>query len=75
MDFYTNDAAFDWSRARRVLGWEPKVELRDGLARTLRAHEQHARASTIHSYVWIGKLLAVADAAVDSLAQGSLLLA
>lgn len=38
MDFYTNDAAFDASRARRVLGWEPKVSLRDGLALTMRAN-------------------------------------
>jgi nucleoside-diphosphate-sugar epimerase len=37
MDFYTNDAAFDSSRARKVLGWEPKVSLRDGLALTMRA--------------------------------------
>ena len=38
MDFYTNDAVFDSSRARKVLGWEPKVSLRDGLARTMRAN-------------------------------------
>jgi dihydroflavonol-4-reductase len=35
MDFYTNDAAFDSSRARRVLDWEPKTSLRDGLAQTM----------------------------------------
>jgi nucleoside-diphosphate-sugar epimerase len=75
MDFYTNDAAFDWSRARRVLGWEPKVRLRDGLARTLRAHEPPARASTISNCWWIGKLLAIANTALDSLTQGTMLLA
>jgi len=75
MDFYTNDAAFDWSRARRVLGWEPKVELRDGLARTLRAHQQRVSAGSLLRCWWIGKLLAFTNAAVDSLAQGSLLLA
>jgi nucleoside-diphosphate-sugar epimerase len=37
MDFYTNDAAFDSSHARRLLEWEPKVSLRDGLALTMRA--------------------------------------
>jgi nucleoside-diphosphate-sugar epimerase len=39
MDFYTNDAAFDSSRARKVLDWEPKVSLREGLARTIRANQ------------------------------------
>jgi nucleoside-diphosphate-sugar epimerase len=34
MDFYLNDAAFDCSRAREILGWQPKTELREGLMRT-----------------------------------------
>ena len=38
MDFYLNDAAFDCSRARELLQWEPKVELTDGLARTMNAY-------------------------------------
>ena len=38
MDFYVSDAAFDVSRARELLGWEPKVELTEGLARTLQAY-------------------------------------
>ena len=42
MDFYTNDAAFDCSRARAVLGWMPKVGLKEGLASTLRANKGHA---------------------------------
>jgi nucleoside-diphosphate-sugar epimerase len=75
MDFYTNDAAFDWSRARRVLGWEPKVPLRDGLARTLRAHDRPARASTIRSYCGLGELVAFSNAALASLTQGAMLLA
>ena len=37
MDFYLNDAAFDCARARQVLGWEPRVCLRDGFASTLKA--------------------------------------
>lgn len=39
MDFYLNDAAFNCSRAREVLGWEPKIALDEGLHRTLQAHQ------------------------------------
>ncbi len=35
MDFFHSDLEFDTSRARRVLGWEPKVDLREGIRRTL----------------------------------------
>jgi nucleoside-diphosphate-sugar epimerase len=35
MDFFHSDSEFDTSRARRVLGWEPKVDLREGIQRTL----------------------------------------
>lgn len=34
MDFFTSDSAFDTSRARRLLGWAPRVELADGVRRT-----------------------------------------
>jgi len=34
MDFFHSDSEFDTSRARRVLGWEPKVDLREGIRRT-----------------------------------------
>jgi nucleoside-diphosphate-sugar epimerase len=34
MDFFHSDSEFDASRARRVLGWEPKVGLREGVRRT-----------------------------------------
>jgi nucleoside-diphosphate-sugar epimerase len=37
MDFYRNDAAFDCTRARRLLGWLPSVDLREGLRRTYEA--------------------------------------
>jgi nucleoside-diphosphate-sugar epimerase len=40
MDFFGTDSAFDTSRARRVLGWEPRVDLRDGIARTLAAYRE-----------------------------------
>ncbi len=42
MDFYLNDAAFDCARARQVLGWQPKIELRDGLARTRESYDLDA---------------------------------
>lgn len=37
MDFYLNDAAFDSRQAQVVLGWQPKVDLAEGFAATLRA--------------------------------------
>jgi nucleoside-diphosphate-sugar epimerase len=49
MDFYTNDAAFDSSRARKVLQWEPKVSLRDGLARTMGTHRAQVSLHTMSS--------------------------
>lgn len=36
LKFYTNNAAFDISKARRVLGWGPRWDLRTGLAETHR---------------------------------------
>jgi nucleoside-diphosphate-sugar epimerase len=35
VDFYTKSRAFDIRRARQELGYDPKVGLRDGIARTL----------------------------------------
>jgi nucleoside-diphosphate-sugar epimerase len=35
MDFFHSDSEFDISRARRVLDWEPRVSLREGIRRTL----------------------------------------
>jgi nucleoside-diphosphate-sugar epimerase len=44
MDFYTTDIEFDSGLARRALNWQPKVDLADGLAATLRAtQEQESR--------------------------------
>jgi nucleoside-diphosphate-sugar epimerase len=34
MDFFYSDSAFDTSRARRVLDWEPRVDLEEGIRRT-----------------------------------------
>ena len=34
MDFFTSDSAFDTSKARRLLGWTPRVELEEGVRRT-----------------------------------------
>jgi nucleoside-diphosphate-sugar epimerase len=35
MDFFHSDSEFDTTRARRVLNWEPRVDLREGIRRTL----------------------------------------
>jgi nucleoside-diphosphate-sugar epimerase len=40
MDFFHSDSEFDTSRARRVLQWEPKVDLREGIRRTLEAYRR-----------------------------------
>lgn len=40
MDFFHSDSAFDTTRARRALGWEPKIHLNEGVARTLDAYRK-----------------------------------
>lgn len=37
MDFYLSDAAYDCTRAREVLGWQPRVSLGEGIERVLRS--------------------------------------
>jgi nucleoside-diphosphate-sugar epimerase len=44
MDFFHSDSEFDISRARRVLDWEPRVDLREGIRRTL---EDYRRSGEI----------------------------
>lgn len=34
MDFFVKDRAFDISKARRILGYDPRVDLKEGLAKT-----------------------------------------
>jgi nucleoside-diphosphate-sugar epimerase len=46
MDFFHSDSEFDTSRARRVLDWEPKVDLREGIQRTL---EDYRRSGALSS--------------------------
>ncbi len=41
VDFYTKSRAFDISRARRELGYEPRVGLRQGIERTLNWYREH----------------------------------
>lgn len=41
VDFFTKSRAFDISRARRDLGFEPRVGLRDGIRRTLAWYREH----------------------------------
>jgi nucleoside-diphosphate-sugar epimerase len=40
MDFFTSDSAFDTSRARRLLGWAPRVELAEGVRRTAEGYRK-----------------------------------
>jgi nucleoside-diphosphate-sugar epimerase len=40
MDFFYSDSEFDTARARRVLGWEPKVDLKEGIRRTLEDYQR-----------------------------------
>ncbi len=44
MDFFHSDSAFDTSRARRVLGWEPRVDLEEGIRRT---YEDYRRSGEL----------------------------
>jgi nucleoside-diphosphate-sugar epimerase len=46
MDFFHSDSEFDISRAKRVLDWEPKVDLREGIQRTL---EDYRRSGLMSS--------------------------
>ena len=41
VDFFRKSRAFDISRARRELGYEPKVGLREGVRRTLEWYREH----------------------------------
>ena len=41
VDFYTKSRAFDITRARREIGYAPRIALRDGIARTLDWYRQH----------------------------------
>jgi nucleoside-diphosphate-sugar epimerase len=38
--FFTSNRWFDTSRARRELGFAPRISLRDGLRRTLESYRQ-----------------------------------
>lgn len=40
VDFYTKSRAFDITRARREIGFDPRVSLRDGISRTLTWYRQ-----------------------------------
>jgi nucleoside-diphosphate-sugar epimerase len=52
MDFYRSDAAFDCTRAHRLLGWVPRITLREGFSRTYEASRGPARLTTqIASYL------------------------
>lgn len=73
MDFYLSDAAFDTRRARAVLGWEPKVTLRDGLAATLRADcGARPERAWARSAAWVCEV-ATAGAVLDAIGVAQLL--
>jgi nucleoside-diphosphate-sugar epimerase len=40
MDFFHSDSEFDTSRAQRVLDWTPRVDLPEGIRRTLQAYRE-----------------------------------
>lgn len=42
VDFFTNDRAFDISKARRLMGYRPKIGSLDGLRRTASWYQQEA---------------------------------
>ncbi|MBA3443543.1 MAG: NAD(P)-dependent oxidoreductase [Gemmatimonadales bacterium] len=44
MDFFHSDSEFDISKARRVLGWNPQVDLEDGVRRT---YEDYRRSGEL----------------------------
>jgi len=41
VDFYTKSRAFDITRARQELGYAPRIDLREGVARTLTWYRNH----------------------------------
>jgi len=41
VDFFTKSRAFDISRARHELGYAPRIDLRDGITRTLHWYREH----------------------------------
>lgn len=57
MDFYLNDAAFDSRQAQAVLGWQPKVDLAEGFAATLRASGQAEGGATLAQACLVASLL------------------
>ncbi|MFL6617926.1 MAG: NAD-dependent epimerase/dehydratase family protein [Povalibacter sp.] len=64
MDFYRSDAAFDCARAQRVLGWSPRIDLREGFARTYEHSRQPATLSAqIASYA-LAAITLICDSAL-----------
>jgi nucleoside-diphosphate-sugar epimerase len=41
LDFFIKDRAFDTTKARRVLGYSPKIDLRTGIAQTAAWYREH----------------------------------
>jgi nucleoside-diphosphate-sugar epimerase len=66
MDFYLNDAAFDCRRAQAVLGWKPKVDLREGLANTLRTYDTEQVTDVWNSWAGVSVQAMVAAEALET---------
>jgi nucleoside-diphosphate-sugar epimerase len=59
MDFYLNDAAFDSRQAQALLGWQPKVDLAEGFAATLRELRQEKTAAPLAQAAVVVSLIAL----------------
>lgn len=63
MDFYLSDTEFDCRVAREVLGWQPRVSLREGLRRTLSTEPAAARvvSPAARGSLWLVKVAIVSE--------------
>jgi nucleoside-diphosphate-sugar epimerase len=48
MDFFHSDSEFDTTHARRLLDWEPRVGLREGIRRTLEEYQRSGELGDHH---------------------------
>lgn len=61
MDFYRSDAAFDCSRAHRVMGWSPRVDLCEGLKQTYEASRSEGSLVTRTAGFLVGAITLASD--------------
>ena len=66
MDFYRSDAAFDCTRAKQLMGWIPRIDLREGLRLTYDAtRTPRSLVTQVASYA-IGGLTMLFDSPLHS---------